>query len=152
MTVGAGSSHLPSSASRRDEAISAAAAAAAAAAAGTFIQLSAGHHHTCGVTVDERIACWGDAGEENVASPTGLFQQVAAGEFHSCGLTKDGELKARAAAGGRVWRVPPLAIACAWARARRWRLTQRFERRDRVPSEGLAARCASRPRGGQRQI
>ena len=57
-----------------------------------FIQLSAGHHHTCGVGVDERIHCWGNKREAG-HSPSGLFQQVAAGEFHSCGLYKDGPIK-----------------------------------------------------------
>jgi alpha-tubulin suppressor-like RCC1 family protein len=54
-----------------------------------FIQLSSGHFHSCGVTLEEKILCWGDSRETTLA-PVGLFQQVTAGQFHSCGLTRDG--------------------------------------------------------------
>lgn len=57
-----------------------------------FIQLSSGHFHTCGVTLEEKIVCWGGE-REAYHSPAGLFQQVTAGEFHSCGLTKDGDAR-----------------------------------------------------------
>lgn len=57
----------------------------------TFIQLSSGHFHSCGVTLEEKILCWGGVDRKDVYAPAGLFQQVTAGQFHTCGLTRDGE-------------------------------------------------------------
>ncbi|ETW04783.1 hypothetical protein H310_03922 [Aphanomyces invadans] len=55
-----------------------------------FIQVSSGRFHTCGVTLDETIECWGDP--NHAQSPAGLFVQVSCGDFHSCGVLKDGTL------------------------------------------------------------
>ncbi|ETV86513.1 hypothetical protein H257_01690 [Aphanomyces astaci] len=55
-----------------------------------FIQVSSGRFHTCGVTLDETVECWGDA--NHAQSPAGLFVQVSCGDFHSCGVLKDGTL------------------------------------------------------------
>ena len=57
---------------------------------GTFIQLSAGHMHSCGVRIDETIACWGSKINNVHNIPKGLWQQVSAGDFHTCGLQKAG--------------------------------------------------------------
>ena len=43
-----------------------------------FIQLSAGHFHSCGVTLEEKLVCWGGE-KEFLFEPPGLFQQVSAG-------------------------------------------------------------------------
>ncbi|KAF0744342.1 hypothetical protein Ae201684_000830 [Aphanomyces euteiches] len=55
-----------------------------------FIQVSSGRFHTCGVTLDETVECWGDP--NHAQSPAGLFVQVSAGDFHTCGVLKDGTL------------------------------------------------------------
>ena len=58
---------------------------------GEFIQVSAGHFHSCGVKIDETVKCWGMGGIG--ASPGGLFLQVSAGSKHTCGILKDHTLR-----------------------------------------------------------
>ncbi|EQC31084.1 hypothetical protein SDRG_11269 [Saprolegnia diclina VS20] len=55
-----------------------------------FIQVSSGRFHTCGVKLDETVACWGDP--NHAMTPQGLFVQVSSGDFHTCGILKDGAL------------------------------------------------------------
>lgn len=57
---------------------------------GTFIQISAGRFHTCGVKMDETVECWGGRGAGT--TPKGLFNQISAGDFHTCGVLKDGTI------------------------------------------------------------
>ncbi len=73
------------------------------AVAGTlpFRQVSAGYHHTCGVTTDNRAFCWGSnisgqLGDSSTASQrltpsrvagTRRFRQVDAGRLHTCAVT-----------------------------------------------------------------
>lgn len=70
-----------------------------------FIQLSAGHSRTCGVTADGLAYCWGanpdgalgDGTTEGRDVPTPVhgelrFRRVATAEAHTCGLTEDGSL------------------------------------------------------------
>jgi len=69
-----------------------------------FSSLSAGGHHACGVTTDQKLFCWGDnqSGELGIGStnPAGPPTQVsipgetrvsavAAGRFHTCAITGD---------------------------------------------------------------
>jgi alpha-tubulin suppressor-like RCC1 family protein len=67
-----------------------------------FRQVSAGDHHTCGVTTTDVVYCWGgnDAGQLGDGTTTerprpvrvvgGLaFRSVDAGGVHTCGLTTD---------------------------------------------------------------
>ncbi|MCL6640228.1 MAG: hypothetical protein K6T92_02540, partial [Candidatus Rokubacteria bacterium] len=51
--------------------------------------LSAGAQHTCVITADETVACWGrdDAGQ--ATPPAGRFIQVSGGATHTCGLRRD---------------------------------------------------------------
>ena len=80
-----------------------------------FVQLSAGRHHTCGVSVDGAGYCWGDndsgqLGNASVpiqcgafpdhlrcvsTSPTPIagglkFLRLAAGAYHTCAITSEG--------------------------------------------------------------
>ena len=69
-----------------------------------FAALTAGDHHTCGVTTDGAAYCWGNGsygqlGDGNTTrfqkTPvavtfTGQFASLTAGEYHTCGLTPDG--------------------------------------------------------------
>ena len=59
--------------------------------AGTFIQVSCGMFHSCALSIDEHIKCWGAQGIG--ASPEGEFLQVSCGNFHTCAILKDGHLK-----------------------------------------------------------
>jgi alpha-tubulin suppressor-like RCC1 family protein/sortase (surface protein transpeptidase) len=54
--------------------------------------LSVGFDHTCGVTTEGRIHCWGEDshGQLAVPSPNTNFIQVSAGVFYTCGLKSDG--------------------------------------------------------------
>lgn len=74
-----------------------------AAAGARFLDISAGRYFSCGLTVDERISCWGDdtyqalgngdAPGGPVALPvasTARFRQVSAGSFHTCALDTGG--------------------------------------------------------------
>ena len=72
-----------------------------------FVELSAGFRHTCGVTIDEALYCWGDNfyGQLGLPSSTLMrrtvparvegelrFAAVEAGRFTTCALTVDGEV------------------------------------------------------------
>jgi alpha-tubulin suppressor-like RCC1 family protein len=69
-----------------------------------FSSLSAGGHHACGVTTDQKLFCWGSnqsgelgIGSTNPAGPPSLVNipgetqvtAVAAGRFHTCAITGD---------------------------------------------------------------
>ena len=58
--------------------------------AGHFISVSAGSTHSCGVSTDNRIECWGDDKHGQSSPPSGQFQAVSVGFLHSCGLATDG--------------------------------------------------------------
>ena len=58
----------------------------------TFIQLSSGHFHSCGITLDEKLVCWGGPNPKRF-EPPGLYQQVSCGAVHTCGLRKDCQVK-----------------------------------------------------------
>lgn len=68
-----------------------------------FLTASAGDHHTCGITVDGTLLCWGfnlfgqvgDGTNLNRQIPTQIggtlrFNTVSAGGSHTCALTQDG--------------------------------------------------------------
>jgi alpha-tubulin suppressor-like RCC1 family protein len=66
---------------------------------GTFVQVSAGEYHTCGVTNVGAIECFGydDKGLSNKYQPKrptkGTFVQVSAGSVHTCGVTNVGTIE-----------------------------------------------------------
>jgi alpha-tubulin suppressor-like RCC1 family protein len=75
----------------------------ALASALVFRQVSAGAHHTCGVTVDDRAYCWGEAGGGELGTGSSMVNQphpvpvagghrflsVSTGASYTCGLTTD---------------------------------------------------------------
>lgn len=81
-----------------------------AAAGLRFLDISAGRHFTCAVTLDALIACWGDDTYQALGNgdapggpvarsvtSTARFRQVSAGPFHACAL----DLQGRAHCWGR---------------------------------------------------
>jgi len=66
-----------------------------------LIDISAGHHHTCGIDTAGALHCWGAGGTgdpsnsaphfgQSVPPSVGTFVRVAAGERHSCALNQEG--------------------------------------------------------------
>ena len=61
--------------------------------AGSFVSVSAGVNHTCGVKSDGSVACWGNNDYGGQATPpTGSFVSVSAGDSHTCGVKGDGSV------------------------------------------------------------
>jgi len=55
----------------------------------SFISVSAGYDHSCGVRGDGTIVCWGDNTYWQLNVPDGTYTAVSAGSFYSCGLRTD---------------------------------------------------------------
>lgn len=56
----------------------------------TFVSVSAGSDHTCGVKSDGTVACWGANTYGESSPPIGSFASVSAGEYSTCGVKADG--------------------------------------------------------------
>lgn len=98
------------------------------AAALTFLQVSAGNNHSCGLTTDNRAYCWGynqfgqlgsgtNTGPEQCEGAVGpfpcsarpvpvvgghRFRRLSAGSFHTCGVTTDNRGFCWGGNGGRL--------------------------------------------------
>lgn len=59
---------------------------------GTFLQISVGGHHSCGILTDKTVACWGLNSEGQATPPNGTFLQISAGYWHTCGVRTDNTL------------------------------------------------------------
>ena len=70
---------------------------------GTFLQVSAGGRHTCGVRTDYTVECWGshlgdpqilkgELGVSQSTPPNSKFSQVGAGMNHTCGIQLDQQM------------------------------------------------------------
>ncbi len=55
-----------------------------------FTDISGGTSHTCGVTMESLVLCWGDNTAGQLDAPADTFTKVTAGAFHNCGLHGDG--------------------------------------------------------------
>jgi hypothetical protein len=59
---------------------------------GTFLQVSTGGYHTCGIHTDKTVACWGLNEEGQSTPPSDTFLQVSAGFWHNCGVRTNNTL------------------------------------------------------------
>ena len=63
---------------------------------GSFVSVSAGGGHSCGVKTDGMVACWGSNEDTQgvflgyATPPSGTFVSVSAGVLHSCGVMTSG--------------------------------------------------------------
>jgi alpha-tubulin suppressor-like RCC1 family protein len=57
---------------------------------GTFVYVSCGDMHTCGLKKDNTVVCWGANYDGQSTPPKGEFIQISAGYEHTCGLKRDG--------------------------------------------------------------
>lgn len=55
-----------------------------------FKRVSAGWIHSCGLTDENSIVCWG--GSAGATPPIGKFQQVSVGKINTCGIRDDGRV------------------------------------------------------------
>ena len=60
--------------------------------AGSFVSVSAGYEHTCGVRSDGSVACWGYNGNGQATPPADSFDSVSGGGDHTCGVRSDGSV------------------------------------------------------------
>ena len=54
-----------------------------------MISVAAGESHTCGLTTETNIACWGSTASDRLTAPDGNFNDLAAGRHHSCAIRDD---------------------------------------------------------------
>lgn len=61
--------------------------------AGTWLALSTGILHTCGLRTDGSLACWGANGSPVVTdTPRGAFRALSSGTYHACAIRDTGTL------------------------------------------------------------
>ena len=58
----------------------------------SFVSVSAGGNHTCGVRSNDSVACWGSGLNGQATPPEGSFDSVSAGEAHTCGVRSNGSV------------------------------------------------------------
>ena len=59
-----------------------------------WANISAGLFHTCGITTNQEVVCFGDNRMKQCEAPKAeRFVYVSAGAYHSCGITVDGEVR-----------------------------------------------------------
>ena len=57
---------------------------------GSFVSVSVGWIHACGVRPDGSVVCWGYDGHGEASPAAGTFASVSAGTHHTCGVRMDG--------------------------------------------------------------
>ena len=83
---------------------------AAGVGGGQWVELAAGHYHSCGVSRVGSIACWGSdmygatlpprLDWDASAAASAVWTSVTVGRFHSCGLTADSRARCWGDVGG----------------------------------------------------
>ena len=60
--------------------------------AGSFVSVSAGGGHSCGVKTAGAVECWGSNSIGEATPPEAVFASVSAGRSHTCGIRTDGSV------------------------------------------------------------
>ena len=64
----------------------------------TFTEVSAGTYHSCGITTDQELRCWGYNSYGTLNPPLGTFLQVSAADHFSCAIDANHEIQCWGAA------------------------------------------------------
>ena len=72
----------------------------------TFQQISVGSTHSCALSEEGRIRCWGDQRNGKTSPPAGLWTHLSAGGEHTCALNGDGDVYCWGKADGNRLNVP----------------------------------------------
>ena len=58
----------------------------------TYVELSGGSFHTCGITTGGSVHCWGEGHRGQTGSPAGVYKALASGSAHTCAIATDGSI------------------------------------------------------------
>ena len=56
----------------------------------TYVELSGGSFHTCGIATDGSVHCWGEGNRGQTDAPEGVYKKLASGSAHTCAIATDG--------------------------------------------------------------
>lgn len=59
----------------------------------SFVSVSVGEAHSCGLRIDKTITCWGNNLSGQADNPEGTFAALSAGKDYSCGLHTDSTIR-----------------------------------------------------------
>ena len=58
----------------------------------TYVELSGGTFHMCGIATGGSIYCWGEGNRGQTDPPEGVYKTLASGSAHTCAIATDGSI------------------------------------------------------------
>ena len=58
----------------------------------TYVELSGGSFHMCGITTGGSLHCWGEGNRGQTDAPEGEYKTLASGSAHTCAIATDGSI------------------------------------------------------------